>query len=278
LFDWASRLKNQVSIGLLSITLLMSCHQKDITPTSSSVLFFDGELNDANVDAALKKLAPGGTISTIRIRSGGGYPKPANRLAGAIMRFGLAVEVEDFCLSACMSFVFPAAKTRAVSDNAILGFHYADSYDVAVLAPMFGRDSIKLQSITDSLSRQVLRYSRISEQLLIEQGEKLEPLCWTNLSSKQAEKVMVYRYGIWLPSKVSLEAKNLTFAGNLFADNIEAGEVRPVTRKLISDRLGIPDPAKLPPMVAGGLPEMSPVGEILPPRKCDDTIVRQVIH
>jgi hypothetical protein len=267
--------KSELLIGLFLVALVASCNEQS---TASSVLFFDGELNDSNVGLALKSLGPEGRITTIRIRSGGGNPVPASRLAEAIRRNRLSIQVQDYCLSACMTFIFPAAQIRAVSKDAILGYHYADSYDVAALEPLFGGDSVKLQKVIDSLSRNVLRHSLVPEQLLIEQGEKLEPQCWTSLSSNQSEKAMVYRFGIWLPSKVSLAQRNLAFTGSLFADTIEVGEVPPIYRKKIADILGIPDPATLPPIVAGGLPSVSPTRTVPKPIKCNTTIVRKIIH
>ncbi len=57
------------------------------------------------------------------IASDGGEVTAAIRLARAIRARGLLLVVDDRCISSCANFLFPAARTKAVAERALLIFH-----------------------------------------------------------------------------------------------------------------------------------------------------------
>ncbi|PTM61060.1 hypothetical protein [Phreatobacter oligotrophus] len=85
-------------------------------------LCFTGDI-DAGTAAQAMALLPTPGLTTLVIASDGGEVAAAVRLARAIRARGLILVVDDRCASSCANFLFPAARTKAVAERALLIFH-----------------------------------------------------------------------------------------------------------------------------------------------------------
>ncbi|MFY7759707.1 MAG: hypothetical protein ACOVRA_03730 [Aquidulcibacter sp.] len=229
-----------------------SCSAESRESHHGKTLIFDGTITEENVSNAINVINGPDKISRIKIRSGGGWPEPGAKLAAVIQARNIAVEVDDFCLSACMPFVFLASQSRTVENGALLGFHYADSYDVAYLSPRFGLESLTIQSRADKAIRDVYKSAGISDDMLIHQGVMLDPLCWSEMRKNKDLKSVVYKYGVWLPTSENLRSWNIEFSGSLMADSLPEGAQDEGGLSLISAKMGSIKPNDLPPMIVGG--------------------------
>jgi len=230
----------------------VSCSAESRESHQGKTLVFDGTITEANVNNAINVINGPDKISRIKIRSGGGWPEPGAKLAAVIQARNIAVEVDDFCLSACMPFVFLASQSRTVENGALLGFHYADSYDVAYLSPRFGLESLTIQSRADKAIRDVYKSAGISDDMLIHQGVMLDPLCWSEMRKNKDLKSVVYKYGVWLPTSENLRSWNIEFSGSLLADSLPEGAQDEGGLSLIRAKMGSIKPNDLPPMFVGG--------------------------
>lgn len=85
-------------------------------------LCFTGDI-DAGTATRAMALLPTPGLTTMVIASDGGEVTAAVRLARAIRARGLLLVVDDRCISSCANFLFPAARTKAVAERALLVFH-----------------------------------------------------------------------------------------------------------------------------------------------------------
>ncbi|HCP64695.1 MAG TPA: hypothetical protein DIU09_08910 [Hyphomonadaceae bacterium] len=177
-----------------------------------------------------------------------------------------------------MSFIFMASPTRTVENGSILGFHYADSYDVAYLSPRFGTEGVNVQSRVDGPVRNVYRAAGISEDLLIHQGTMLEPICWTEMSRDRSNKSLVYRYGIWMPTTANMKAWNIDFTGAPLADILPNGPLNESGQKLIAMKLGETKPGVLPAVVIGGPNKSASSSTRDKIDRCGPNLVTKVVH
>lgn len=86
------------------------------------ILCFTGDIDAGTATQALAVLPTPG-LTTMVIASDGGEVTAAIRLARAIRARGLLLVVDDRCISSCANFLFPAARTKAVAERALLVFH-----------------------------------------------------------------------------------------------------------------------------------------------------------
>lgn len=86
------------------------------------VVRISGEIKVGDYEELKKQLAarPQAELS---VRSQGGDILEAIRMAELIHANGSALTVRDYCLSACASYLLPAARTRTIPDGAVVAFH-----------------------------------------------------------------------------------------------------------------------------------------------------------
>lgn len=81
-----------------------------------------GGINDGAAAALAQALDRAPTVTTVVLRSGGGWTREGRLLASTIAARGLQTRVDTECSSAC-TIAFLAGKVRTVQPGARLGFH-----------------------------------------------------------------------------------------------------------------------------------------------------------
>ena len=85
------------------------------------ILCFDGRIQkELQIDDQLRQLNDRGFFV---IRSTGGYPAPAMRIADALLEKDATVVIRDYCLSACANYIFVAARRTHILKNSIVAWH-----------------------------------------------------------------------------------------------------------------------------------------------------------
>jgi hypothetical protein len=187
---------------------------------SADTVYYNGPLTESSVSEALTLIDGDLRINRLSINSGGGWPEPAKKLSDKILSRKLSIEVRDNCLSACLLFIFTAGNERSVTNGSALGFHFAPAFDYVLLKnKASAQELVRAKQIYDQFV-QVLATKNADSNILTEQGEMLEPLCWryqtNNLNEREA--VVVYKYSLWFPNKEYFLSRNLRFDGTLLSD------------------------------------------------------------
>jgi hypothetical protein len=109
---------------ILVLALATGCaHRRPASiQVAGNTLVFSGPISP---DAAERFLAALGAhdISRLVITSGGGGVESAIRMAEAIHRRGIDVEVTGPCFSSCANYIFPAGKNKLISANGLVAWH-----------------------------------------------------------------------------------------------------------------------------------------------------------
>jgi len=108
--------------------------------TIGGVLIFGGCLKSTSADTVTVEATISGKIDAaflarleaevaagakrIVVKSGGGDGLVGVKLARIVVENDLTIIVDDYCISACASYVFLPAKSREVLPNSVVGFHH----------------------------------------------------------------------------------------------------------------------------------------------------------
>lgn len=87
-----------------------------------NVVVFQGKLTKESVAATLAELERDPT-EELMIHSWGGDSVAAMRLGRAVRARSLSVVVQVQCFSACANYVFPAGKSKRITDGALVAWH-----------------------------------------------------------------------------------------------------------------------------------------------------------
>lgn len=81
-----------------------------------------GEITTEGV-AATRRLAQGRRVDELRITSAGGEINAGMDLGEWVHEHGLTVLVDEYCLSSCANYVFPAAWQKVLAAGAVVAWH-----------------------------------------------------------------------------------------------------------------------------------------------------------
>ncbi len=136
------------------------------TPPPKSELYLDkldsntlrliGNINKENIEEILNYLDS--DINKIVITSGGGEVTSNIRFGNLIRSKGIAVEVEEYCMSSCFNYVFLAASSKKIRKNSLIGFHGGVETTMAEI------------SLPDFILRPLLKSSIEAEQKFLSDG------------------------------------------------------------------------------------------------------------
>jgi len=122
-------------------------------------------------------------IARLLITSGGGEVEAAVELAEWVFAHGIDVEVEDYCLSSCANYVFPAARARRIREGAVVAWHGNYTHllqtglwrdDIAPRAERTGEDKATAEAEVKGLTDRLAALERaFFEKIGVDQY-----LCW----------------------------------------------------------------------------------------------------
>jgi hypothetical protein len=90
--------------------------------TNDNHVRFSGEFSSLVVDDVIQNFRNSKSKWLI-IKSKGGEVKSALRLADYIYDNRINVIIEDYCISSCANYIFPAADIKIIDKTGVLGFH-----------------------------------------------------------------------------------------------------------------------------------------------------------
>lgn len=114
---------------MLSIPASASTNAYTLTRTSPSTLIFRGEINDRTASHLLWEISKG--VSTLVVTSAGGDFAAGMELGEEIRSRGIAVTVQDYCVSSCANYLFLASPRKTLRPASFLGFHGAMSANLS---------------------------------------------------------------------------------------------------------------------------------------------------
>jgi hypothetical protein len=121
------------ALPLLALTLSLpasvSANDYSLTRSSPDTLMFRGEINDRTAAHLLWEINKG--ITTLVITSPGGDFVAGMELGREIHRRGIAVTVQDYCVSSCANYLFLASPRKSLKPASFLGFHGAMSANLS---------------------------------------------------------------------------------------------------------------------------------------------------
>ncbi|CAM9460845.1 unnamed protein product, partial [Phaeothamnion confervicola] len=160
-----------------------------------------GELNDASVAMAQRELAASSAPRTLRIRSAGGRPEAAIRLADQLRTSDVTLVVDGYCLAACAQYLFMSAPRREVTEGSLVAF----SNNVVAGAELLrtrGEPVPAPLAQAESVDRGVYERWRIPAQALIDQFSGLTPICveWSDIRTAYGPRVQ-HKAQMWTPPR-----------------------------------------------------------------------------
>jgi hypothetical protein len=93
-----------------------------VVRAEGDAIVFQGRIDEPSAREFLR-LAGDPSVHVLVIRSAGGFVGAALDMAEAVHARGLDVEVDQFCLSSCANYVFPAGRRKWLSGPAVVGWH-----------------------------------------------------------------------------------------------------------------------------------------------------------
>jgi hypothetical protein len=115
----------RAALLLATAAVLGSAHADPpatVVRAEGEAIVFQGRIDEPSVREFLR-LADDRSLHLLVIRSAGGLVGAALDMAEAVRARGLDVEVDQFCLSSCANYVFPAARRKWLSGPATVGWH-----------------------------------------------------------------------------------------------------------------------------------------------------------
>ncbi len=164
------------------------------------------------------------TIRTIKLFSGGGFPKDAAKIAKLFMGKDLTIVVDRECSSACANYLLPAAKSVIFKNEPIVGFHWSSQMNRDQMIRHGGDVSNcvypGLKELEDMyrLKGLNLEFWKEVESRLVLESYQVVPK--SNLCPWKKRK---FENRMWLPTSNQLRSLlGLEFTGFVCADDFQA--------------------------------------------------------
>lgn len=148
----------------------------------TGTLIYRGEINaerNARVFARARTITP----ERLRITSGGGEVKAGIALGRWVHEQGMTLVVEDYCLSSCANYVFPAAPRKRLRPGALVAWH--GNYRHLLETGQWREDAAaRMQKRGEDRATALARARQFAEQLValeqvfFERIEVDDRLCW----------------------------------------------------------------------------------------------------
>lgn len=104
--------------------ILTGCATQKINPVliSGKTILVQGAISSSTADEFLSAIESH-DVNRVLITSGGGHVEAAIRMATAIHKRGMDVEVFGPCFSSCANYIFPAGRNKSITGLGIVGWH-----------------------------------------------------------------------------------------------------------------------------------------------------------
>ena len=167
--------------------------------------------NNASTVAQVRAAAERG-VRRLIIQSSGGYREAGVELGEIVLQYEMDVAVDQYCFSACASFVFVAAKNRYVSPGGVVGFHKT-STAYERLAQIHGLQGLG-ENVSERARRERALYEArgIDQKLLLDPFIATMPTCYQNAVTRAGdERVEVrQRAAFWYPDLAYLRSAGIS--------------------------------------------------------------------
>lgn len=210
-------------IPLLAL-LLVACAR----PASSAALSYsDGvlTLNGDIDDRLVKALQEMGhqPIRTLVVTSSGGQTSDAIHMVNTLGVGSYDVVVRDYCLSACASVLFAAAKNRTVEDGAVVVFHGTDLAKMQLARAAINPDNVVWSPVEQADSRQEAKiyHERGINPVFFKLAElRREPMCFTKVDTSDPQPLAswVMRRTAYMPTLATMRRFGMPAVGREMSD------------------------------------------------------------
>lgn len=103
---------------------LTGCATQKMSPVliSGKTVLVQGAISSSTADEFLRAIESH-DVNRVLIASSGGHVEAAIRMAMAIHKRGMDVEVFGHCFSSCANYIFPAGRNKSITGLGIVGWH-----------------------------------------------------------------------------------------------------------------------------------------------------------
>lgn len=212
-------------LALAALLCWTAAHGQDpaaaSAPGSGSTLELSGVIDAAMLDRFNEAVAAG-NITTVRISSAGGQPKPALEIAEAMLARNLDVVVRGVCVGPCAQYILVAARNRHIEDGALVGFNFSATWLTRIndyLGEDAPEDFRSVQGILDVAAAEARLYERrgVATSLLQDPLLALQPHC-VIFHRKPDQSVAGFNvsgmiYTLWVPTRKQLQTAGVRVGG-----------------------------------------------------------------
>jgi hypothetical protein len=176
---------------------------------------FIGYIDRAAVDRFEASLHREG-VDTVVLRSPGGIDLEAIRAGNIILDHGLNVRVEEYCISACASFMLPAGGRRIIEPNAIVSWHLTAATTCLLLECRSTRNPDRRRLLTYlEPSLALYRRANVDPRIFTDQITAHDALCYLSRERDgRIEYSIRVGYEHWVPSRRYMDAIGLDVEGD----------------------------------------------------------------
>lgn len=140
----------------------------------------------------------------ILVTSGGGDQVDALELASIIRERNLTVRVQQFCMSACSTYLMTLAPRVEVAPYTVVAFHHTAAWLVDALAAREGMAVDAPFRQASERERAAFRAAGLDDQILDQIASSIEPLCVRETQGEQGPVAnVVSRYAWYIPDRES---------------------------------------------------------------------------
>ena len=125
----------RIRAGILAALCAPAVHATQVYIDNNELNYIGGITAEANKQAFELFSAQKQKPAVLNIRSQGGDTMAGMELGRWVAQQALPVKVVEYCFSSCANYVFTAARSRIVSNFALVGFHGGMSSSSFTLAP-----------------------------------------------------------------------------------------------------------------------------------------------
>lgn len=178
---------------------------RGVSRTQQGILRICDQINPTTISSVRQALSL--SDSEVILTSGGGTSSSAMELGRILRERGVTVRARQFCLSACSTYVLPAAKKVIVEPYTIIAFHHTGAFAIDLLNDRAGAP-------IDSPSRGLAVAERayyeeigMDVALLDRFAVAVEPTCIGYTQTEQGRMAVInYRYNWFVPTKSEIKS------------------------------------------------------------------------
>ncbi len=211
-------MKKRLSYIFAIAGLLLSCAAEAL-PEERVDITLTGKINASSVEETINEIRkhPTGSVNLV-VKSAGGDAPQAMTLGDAMLENDVTMSIENYCHSACSSYLIPSAAAVSIKSNATVAFHGTPSF---VHIPEHAPPEIK-DYFTEFRQREEAFMTRrgVDYSAWLWVQSKIQQFCWFENPDFAVDDINRYgranRVHLVAPSKLTLQQLGIENISGVF--------------------------------------------------------------